>query len=158
MKITKVSMNCIKLIEQFECSGNAKKYLKAYRCPSGVITIGLGTTVYPDGKKVKMGDVITLNQAYEYLCHDLHETELRVDSFTTDLVNQNQFDALVSFAYNVGIGNFKTSTLLKKANKNPADANIRKEFFKWKYDAKGKIRSGLIKRRTAEAELYFKTL
>lgn len=148
-------MNCIKLIEQFECGGNAAKYLKSYLCPAGVWTIGIGTTVYPNGKKVKEGDVITLKQAYEYLHHDLKETELRVDSFTTDLVNQNQFDALVSFTYNVGIGNFKTSSLLKKINKNINDTNIRIEFKKWIYDAKGKKQPGLIRRRESESNLYF---
>ncbi len=157
-KITTISDNCIKLIEYFECSGNLNKYLKAYKCPSGVWTIGIGTTIYPNGIKVKKGNLITRNQAYEYFRHDINDIEKRVDSYTSDLINQNQFDALVSFAYNEGCQNLKTSTLLRKINKNVNDSTIQKEFARWFYDAKGKIQPGLIKRRNAESTLYFKAL
>lgn len=153
-KITTVSDQCLQLIEQFECGGNVEKYLAAYKCPAGVWTIGIGTTVYPNGQKVKAGDVATKEQAYEYLQHDLKTTEVSVDSFTIDKVNQHQFDALVSFAYNVGTGALKGSTLLKKVNVNPADPTIRAEFNKW-VNGGGKVLPGLIKRRAAEADLYF---
>ncbi|MTK53601.1 lysozyme [Paludibacter sp.] len=153
-KITTVSDQCLELIEQFECGGNVTKYLTAYKCPAGVWTIGIGTTVYPNGQKVKPGDVATKEQAYEYLQHDLKTTEVSVDSFTTDNINQHQFDALVSFAYNVGTGALKGSTLLKKVNVNPADPTIRGEFNKW-VNGGGKVLPGLVKRRAAEADLYF---
>jgi len=153
-KITTVSDQCLQLIEQFECGGNVGKYLAAYKCPAGVWTIGIGTTVYPNGQKVKAGDIATKLQAYEYLQHDLKTTEVLVDSYTTDKVNQHQFDALVSFAYNVGAGALKGSTLLKKVNVNPADPTIRAEFNKW-VNGGGKVLPGLIKRRAAEADLYF---
>ncbi|MDP4202757.1 MAG: lysozyme [Bacteroidota bacterium] len=153
-KITTVSDQCLQLIEQFECGGNVEKYLAAYKCPAGVWTIGIGTTVYPNGQKVKAGDVATKEQAYEYLQHDLKTTEVSVDSFTTDKINQHQFDALVSFAYNVGTGALKGSTLLKKVNVNPFDSTIRAEFNKW-VNGGGKVLPGLIKRRAAEADLYF---
>jgi lysozyme len=74
-------------------------------------------------------------------------------------VNQNQFDALVSFCYNLGIGAFNSSTLKKKVIANPADASIRDEFMKWnKARVKGVLTElkGLTNRRTAEADLYFK--
>jgi lysozyme len=78
-----------------------------------------------------------------------------VDSFTTDLVNQNQFDALVSFAYNLGSGALKSSTLLKKVNINPNDTTIQAEFEKWVYAGNVKLQ-GLIRRRKSEAFLYYK--
>jgi lysozyme len=155
MKITKVSENCLKLIEHFECGGEIEKYLEAYKCPAGVWTIGIGTTYYPDGSRVKQGDTCTVAQAYEYLKHELTATELKVDSIATDAVNQAQFDSLVSFAYNVGVGNLKASTLLKKVNRNPNDPEIEKEFNKWVY-AKGVKLQGLIRRRKSESWLYFK--
>jgi lysozyme len=153
-KITSVSENCLKLIIQFECGGNVDKYLKAYKCPAGVWTIGIGTTVYPNGQKVKQGDVITKEQAYEYLKSDLKSIEKAIDAYTTDLVNQNQFDSLASFAYNLGTNALKNSTLLKKVNINPNDATIRNEFNKWVY-ANGVVLQGLVNRRKAEADLYF---
>jgi len=153
-KITTISQKGIQLIIHFECSDNLTKFLKAYKCPAGVMTIGVGTTVYPNGQKVNIGDVITADQAYEYLRHDLAFTERQVDSFTTDLVNQNQFDSLICFAYNAGTAALKSSTLLKKVNANPNDASIRDEFYKWTHGG-GKVLPGLVNRRKAEADLYF---
>jgi lysozyme len=155
MKITTVSQNCIKLITYFETGDNVAKYLKAYQCPAKVWTIGIGTTVYPNGSKVKQGDVITIDLAIDYLMHDLKTFQVAVDSFTTDLINQSQFDALVSFAYNLGSGALKSSTLLKKVNINPNDPTIQAEFEKWVYAGNVKLQ-GLIRRRKAEAFLYFK--
>jgi lysozyme len=154
-KITTVSSNCVKLITHFETGDNILNYLKAYQCPAKVWTIGIGTTVYPNGTKVKAGDVITLDQANEYLMHDLKTFQVAVDSFTTDLINQSQFDALVSFTYNLGAGALKSSTLLKKVNINPNDPTIQAEFEKWVYAGNVKLQ-GLIRRRKSEAFLYFK--
>ena len=78
-----------------------------------------------------------------------------VDSYCRDDINQNQFDALVSFAYNLGPANLKVSTLLKKINANPEDESIKLEFMKW-VKAGGKTLKGLVRRREAEAQLYFK--
>lgn len=153
-KITTISSKGIQLIEQFECSGNVNNFLKAYKCPAGVWTIGIGTTVYPNDQKVKEGDACTKEQAYQYLQNDLLFTEKQVDSYTTDAINQNQFDALVSFAYNVGVNALKTSTLLKKVNANTNDPTIRDEFLRWVYGG-GVVLPGLVNRRKAEANLYF---
>jgi lysozyme len=153
-KITTISSKGIQLIEQFECSGNVNNFLKAYKCPAGVWTIGIGTTVYPNGQKVKEGDTCTKEQAYQYLQNDLLFTEKQVDSYTTDAISQNQFDALVSFAYNVGVNGLKTSTLLKKVNANTNDPTIRDEFMRWVYGG-GVVLPGLVNRRKAEANLYF---
>jgi len=153
-KITNISQKGIQLIIHFECSDNLTKFLNAYKCPAGVMTIGVGTTVYPNGQKVRVGDVITVDQAYEYLRHDLAYTERQVDAFTTDLVNQNQFDSLICFAYNTGTAALKGSTLLKKVNINPNDVTIRDELNKWTHGG-GKVLPGLVNRRKAEADLYF---
>lgn len=150
MRITKVSNNCIELIKTFEgCK------LKAYKCPANVWTIGYGNTYYEDKSRVKEGDVITLERAKALLEMILHDFELGVDNNTVDTITQNQFDALVDFAYNCGTGNLKSSTLLRKVNANPNDATIKDEFLKW-IRANGKTMQGLINRRKAETELYFK--
>lgn len=147
-KITAVSDECLKLIQHYE-----GLFLDAYKDPVGIWTIGIGTIRYPNGAPVKKGDKITQIQAWDFLWHDLTQFMKDVDYYTTDKITQGQFDALVSFTYNVGAGNFKTSTLLKKLNKNPSDATISAEFEKWKY-AKGVELAGLLKRRKAEAHLY----
>jgi lysozyme len=155
-KITKVSENFIHHIEKFECGGDVTKYLKPYKCPAGVPTIGYGNTFYENGSKVKLTDpLITKEKAQSILRASMDYFEKQVDALVVDSINQNQFDALVDFAYNVGIGNLKSSTLLKKVNKNPNDPTIREEFMKWVF-AGGKKLNGLVKRRESEADLYFK--
>lgn len=156
-KITIISDKGIQLIEKFECSGDVNNFLKAYKCPAGVWTIGIGTTVYPDGQKVKEGDTCTKEQAYQYLQNDLTFTQQQVDSYTTDAIDQNQFDALVSFAYNLGVNALKSSTLLKKVNANISDPTIRDEFMRWVHGG-GVVLPGLVNRRKAEADLYFGVL
>lgn len=151
MKITKVSKQGIDLIKSFE-----GLMLKPYLCSAKVPTIGYGTTIYPNGVKVTLKDsAITEQTAEVYLAHDLIYFEKQVDAYTTDAVDQQQFDALVSFAYNCGVGNLKSSTLLKKVNVNPSDPTISNEFLKWN-KAAGKPLKGLTNRRVAEATLYFK--
>jgi lysozyme len=127
-----------------------------YKCSAGVPTIGYGATFYPGGKKVTMTDAaITEEQAVELLANMLVSFEKYVDSYCVDTITQNQFDALVSFAYNLGPANLKSSTLLKKVNANPNDESIKLEFLKW-VKAGGKTLKGLVRRREAESELYFK--
>ena len=150
MKITKTGTGGIELIKTFEGFRGAP-----YKCPAGIPTIGYGATFYPGGKKVTMADAaVTEEQATELLANMLVSFEKYVDSYCRDDINQNQFDALVSFAYNLGPANLKSSTLLKKVNANPEDETIRAEFMKW-VKAGGKTLQGLVKRRTAEADLYF---
>jgi lysozyme len=129
--------------------------LRAYLCSAGVSTIGYGTTVYDNGQKVKLGDQITLQRAKELLAHEVAMKAIGVKNLLGDtIVTQNQFDALVSFAYNCGTGALKTSTLLKKVKANPQDPAIRDEFRKW-VKAAGKVLPGLVARRNREADLYF---
>ena len=122
--------------------------LEVYRCPAGVWTIGYGST-----KDVREGMVITQEEADKRLKFDVYTSENCVNE-VGDLINQNQFDALVSFVFNLGCGRFKSSTLRKKVVKNPADKTIRYEFIRWVY-AGGKKLNGLRKRRNEEADLYF---
>ena len=152
-KITRVSPKCLKIIEQFECGGNFRNFMSAYKCPAGIWTIGMGTTRYPSGEPVMPGDRITEQQVYEYLTHDLTAAESAVANSVTAQINQHQFDALVDFVYNVGISAFKKSTLLKVINKNPDDNDIIVQFMRWKL-VDGKPSAGLIRRRFTESWLY----
>ena len=145
------SQNCINLIKMFE-GYKAKSYL----CPASVVTIGFGSTMYTDGRKIKLGDTINEQQANELLMWELKNKSISLHGLN---LNQNQFDSCLSFVYNVGIGAFTKSTLRKKILINPNDQSIKDEFLKWnKATIDGKLieLKGLTKRRTAEAELYFK--
>lgn len=137
------------LVKEFEgCS------LKAYKCPAGIWTIGYGNTQYENGKAVKEGEVINLERAEQLLEVILIKFVQQVGELVKSKVNQNQKDALTDFAYNCGVGNLRSSTLLKKVNADPNDKTIKAEFEKWTR-ANGKVLNGLVKRRTAEANLYF---
>ena len=149
MKVNATSAKGLNLIKQFEGF-----LAKPYKCPAGIPTIGYGATYYPNGLKVSMTDkAITEGQASTMLMNMLRTYEKSVDSFCRDDINQNQFDALVAFAYNVGVNALKGSTLLKKVNNNPQDVTIRNEFLKWN-KANGRALNGLTNRRIAEADLY----
>lgn len=151
MKITKTGIAGIEMIKFFEGFRSAP-----YKCPAGIPTIGYGATFYPDGKKVTMADkAITEQEGTALLQNMLVSFEKYVDSYCVDTITQNQFDALVSFAYNLGPANLKSSTLLKKVNANPEDETIHLEFMKW-VKAGGKTLKGLVRRREAESQLYFK--
>ena len=150
MKVTKISKEGIELIKKFE-----GLKLKPYLCSAGVPTIGYGNTFYENGVKVKLSDpAISQERADQLLAFTLTSFEKYVDSFCRDDISQHQFDAFVSFCFNLGPNNLKSSTLLKKVNANPIDESIRLEFGKWT-KAGGKVLKGLVTRRTAEADLYF---
>lgn len=154
----KTSAAGIALIKEFE-----GLELKAYPDPGSggdPWTIGIGTTVYPNGTKVQPGDVCTEAQAEDYLRHDLAKFEAAVVRLTRGKATQGQFDALVSFCYNVGADEdsdtiaegLGDSTLLRKHNAGDYDGAAL-EFAKWN-KAAGKVLRGLTKRRAAEAALY----
>jgi lysozyme len=135
-----------------------KKYeglkLEAYICPANVPTIGFGSTFYPDGRRVKLGDKITLKEAESILLHDIKRFEKEVLNAVKIEITNNQLSALISFVYNVGASAFRKSTLLKKVNANPTDITIHNEFMRWTR-AGGKVLPGLVKRRAEESKLYF---
>jgi lysozyme len=129
--------------------------LKPYLCPARVPTIGYGNTYYADGKRVTMQDKpITKEQAYELLKIIADKFARQVDAVVTATVTQNQFNALVSFAYNIGMGNFRKSTLLRMVNLSPHNASIRAQFMRWNKAGGVELR-GLTNRRIDEANLYF---
>jgi lysozyme len=151
MRIIKASANCTDLIKRFEGLS-----LKPYLCPANVPTIGYGSTLYANGARVRMTDrPLSQQQADVLLNHEVAKFAKIVDSMTRDDVSQNQFDALVSFCFNVGGGALKSSTLLRKVNANLNDPTIRAEFLRWN-KAAGRVLKGLTTRREAEANLYFK--
>lgn len=150
-RVTKLSNEGLQLLKELEgfC---AKPYLDG----AGVPTIGYGSTYYKSGTRVTMNDVaISQFDATELLEALLLHYVRTVDCYTRDDIKQNQFDALVCFAYNVGEPQFKTSTLIKKVNAYATQDAITKEFLKW-VNVKGKPDAGLKNRRLKEINLYFK--
>lgn len=139
----KASEKAYSLIRQFE-----GLRLTAYLCPAGVCTIGYGHT-----SGVVQGIAITKERAEEFLRQDIEAVENILNAECPRL-RQCQFDAMVSFVFNVGGGNFRKSTLLKKIKANPDDSSIMDEFLRWVY-SKGVVLPGLQKRRLAEMRLYF---
>ena len=146
----KLDQNGYNLIASFEGLS-----LVPYKDSVGIPTIGYGNTYYPDGRKVKMTDPkITKAYAMELLKVTADKFAISVWGFTDKPLTQNKFNALVSFAYNVGIGNYRKSTLLKKVKSNPNDHSIIAELLKWN-KAGGKVIPGLTNRRKKEADIYF---
>jgi lysozyme len=148
-----VSEKGYSLTKQFE-----ECRLTAYLDQACIPTIGWGTIVYTDGTKVKLGDTITQSQADNLLQWEVNEKTNGVNHLLQTEVNQNQFDALCDFAYNVGLGGLHGSTLLRLVNANPQDSYITAAFMMWdKVHVNGELieDGGLKRRRLAEAELYF---
>ena len=147
----KISENGLNLIKQFE-GLSLKPYLDAVNIP----TIGFGNTFYENMTKVTMQDVEITEERADSLFNFLVTTKFVsvVNRLVIVDINQNQFDALVSFVYNIGSGNFEKSTLLKKVNQSDfIGASL--EFEKWN-KANGKVLNGLTKRRLSEKELFLK--
>lgn len=129
--------------------------LTPYLCSAKVPTIGYGSTFYENGTKVKLTDApITKQRAEQLLKNTADKFAEKVAVLITKPVTQNQFNALVSFSFNVGVSALKISTLLKLVNNNPNDGNIAKEFLKWN-KAGGRVVQGLTNRRIKESALYF---
>lgn len=146
------SQNCYNLIKEFEgCE------LDAYKDAAGVWTIGWGNTFYEDASVVKEGDSITQERADNLFIIIVTAVAKVVNDIVLAALNQNQFDAIVSFTYNVGSGNLRKSTLIKRINVNPCDTDISFQFSRWN-KSKGVVLPGLVRRRLAESNLYFKIL
>ena len=124
--------------------------LKPYLDTQGVPTIAMGNTFYLNGKKVTMLDKpLTLDEAKTLARSVADIFANKVDYLVTSNINQNQFNALVSLAYNIGIHGFRKSTVLKLVNKNPNDPMIRQAFMMWTKNKE------LIGRRKSEVNQYF---
>jgi lysozyme len=146
MKLTPKGLSLIKKWEAFKPN--------AYRDPlskNGLpITIGYGTTRYPDGRSVKMGDTCTEDQAVQWVSDYLE----KIDPKIMVQLNDNQIGAIASFIYNLGPTKWLSSTLRRKINANPADPTIAEQFMRWNKSG-GKVVRGLTNRRNDEVELYF---
>ena len=135
-------MEGLALIKKFEgCE------LKAYQCSAGVWTIGYGHT-----KDVVEDMEITQEQAEQMLVDELHEYESYINKYVTVALSQNQFDALVSWVYNLGPANLSASTMLKVLNSGEYE-DVPAQMKRWN-KAGGKVLDGLVRRREAEALLY----
>jgi lysozyme len=146
----KLDENGYKLLMGFEGLS-----LKPYLCSAGVATIAYGSTFYPSGKKVTMQDApINLATANWMLKETSDKFAVDVNKLIKANLNQNQFNAIVSLAYNIGLAGLAKSSLLKKVNTNHSDPTIRNSFLIWNKGG-GKVLDGLVKRRTKEANLYF---
>jgi len=139
METSKTGLDLIKHFEGCE--------LYAYKCPAGVWTIGYGHT-----KGVEPGMQITEQDAEDMLKEELIEYESYINDLVTVGLNQNQFDAMVSWVYNLGAGNLKASTLLKVLNAGDY-AGVPEQMLRWN-KAGGKVLEGLTRRRQAEADLF----
>lgn len=144
MQISKTGIELIKRFEGLE--------LKAYQDSVGVWTIGYGWTQPVDGKKIGPGMVIDQATAERLLKCGLVQYEQGVNQLVKVKITQGQFDALVSFAYNLGLRSLSTSTLLRKLNAGDKQGAAN-EFGRWG-NAGGKRLEGLVKRRAAERELF----
>lgn len=131
--------------------------LNAYKDPGSSnglpITIGYGTTQI-DGKPIKLGTTITQAQAERYLREDVERFSAQVAAAVKVSLNDNQFGALVSLAYNIGIGAFRNSTLLRKLNAGDYNS-VPEQFRRWVFND-GKRMQGLANRREKEIALWFK--
>jgi len=124
--------------------------LKPYLDTKGVPTIAMGNTYYEDGRKVTMQDKpLTIEQAGNLATITADKFAFQVDKLLTSKVNQNQFNALVSLAYNIGITGFRNSTVLRKVNINPNDPAIKEAFMMWTKNVE------LAGRRESEIKQYF---
>jgi lysozyme len=142
MKKMTTSRAGLRLIKEFE-----GLRLGAYICPAGVWTIGYGHT-----KGVKQGQVIDQSKADDYLVEDIAPIERQLNKLNLNF-RQEQFDALVSWIFNLGGGNFQSSTMLKRIDSDADDVEITDQMVKW-VNAAGKPLVGLKKRRIAEANMF----
>ena len=138
----KISNNGLDLVKHFE-----GLVLEAYKCPAGVWTIGYGHT-----KDVQPGDSWSEDHADHMLEVEMEEYEKYINDLVTVELNQNQFDAMVSWVYNLGVGNLQSSTLLKVLNAGDY-AGVPEQIMRWN-KAGGKVLEGLTRRRQAEADLF----
>ncbi len=145
--VYKISQKGMQLISNFE-----GLRLNAYQDSVGVWTIGFGTTVFPHGKSVQDGDCCTIQQAEAYMLHDLARFENAVSKVVIVPLQQHQFDALVSLAYNIGIRAFQNSTLVKLLNTGDYLA-ASQQFDVW-IKAGGRTVQGLVNRRAIEKTLF----
>lgn len=152
MKISQAGLNIIKEFEGLKLQAYAATDEELRK---GIWTIGYGSTFYPDGRKVKQGDRLADEKEAEILLRTtVSQFEEAVRAAVTVHLTQNQFDALVSFAFNVGASALKNSTLVKVLNKTDITP-VADQFLVWNKQS-GKVLNGLVRRRAAERALFLK--
>jgi lysozyme len=145
VKTGEAGLEIIKMFEGFRS--------EPYLCPAGVATIGFGSTRGVDGNRVTLEHgAISRDEAEEMLAHDLQNVEKSVGRLIRVPLTQNQFDALVSFTYNLGSGRLQSSTLRSKLNREDYEGAA-DEFPKW-VKAGGRVLPGLVKRRVVERRIF----
>ena len=150
----KISKNGIDLIKHFEGCPMEDEMVVSYRCPANKPTIGFGSLKLIDGSPVQDGMKITKQEAENLLAHELEEYEGYINDMVNVELNQNQFDAMVSWVFNLGPTNLKNSSLLRILNSTHVDwADIPYQIQRWN-KVNGKVNEGLVRRREAEALLF----
>jgi lysozyme len=147
MKLNQAGINLIKSFEGCK--------LSSYLCPAGKWTIGYGATFYENGNQVKQGERISQEQAENLLKFHLTGFERGVKLLLLNRISENAFSALVSFAFNCGVGALQKSTLLKMLNSGDDFESVAPQFLRWN-KAGGVALPGLTRRREAEANLFLK--
>ena len=143
----KVSSKGLELIKEFEGFSSV-----AYLCSAKKATIGYGNTFWEDGIPIKIGEQISKDRAETLLKHVVDNFSVAVEVDIKIEVTQNQFDAMVSLAYNIGLGAFKNSTLLRQLNRGKF-VGASQEFLRWD-KSNGKPLLGLTRRREREKLLF----
>lgn len=140
------------LIKQLEEGGTPK--LSAYQDTAGIWTIGFGSIYnYDQSRPVQQGDTITEEQAYRYMRTELQEKKKYLDQYVTVPITKNQETALISLMYNIGVGAFKSSTLLRLLNAGADKQTVADQFDRWVYSG-GVYTQGLANRRAIEKQLF----
>lgn len=151
--VVKISEEGLKLIEKFE-----GRRSDVYYCPGGKLSVGVGHAMLPNEKKIyKLGQRVSDDLIDKWFQDDVAKAERVVNNWVAAPLTQGQFDALVSFVFNLGAENFKRSTLLKKLNKGASPLEVAEELLRWcKSRSNGRMRilPGLVARRQAERSLF----
>jgi lysozyme len=149
MKIDKYGIDLLTQLEGLKT--------KAYKCTAGVWTIGIGSTYFENGEKVSEGDSISKEEAYRLFELTASKYEKPINNTIKVPINQNQFNALFCFCYNVGATGFKNSTLARKINEGGSRKEIESAFMMWRGKTKNKAGKFVLEsRRQSEINEYFK--
>lgn len=147
-----ISQEGITLIKHYEGCPQSNGMAVSYRCAANKATIGFGSLKLIDGSPVKDNMSITLQEAEELLAHELKEYEGYINNMVSVPLKQNEFDALVSWVFNLGPSNLKSSTMLKVLNEGKY-YEVPEQIKRWN-KVNGKVNEGLVKRRKSEALLF----
>ena len=148
-----ISQEGVTLIKHYEgCPKDTDGNAVSYRCPANKPTIGYGSLKLIDGSPVKDNMSITMQEAEDLLTHELKQYQEYINDMVKVPLKQNEFDALVSWVFNLGPSNLSSSTLLNRLNNKMWD-DVPNQIKRWN-KAGGEVKQGLVRRREAEALLF----